>query len=353
MIRPGRLSTAGLELTLACPCRCETCGSGGGTARPDELDPGEMLAVVGELSRLGCRRLTFSGGEPLLRPDWPVLAREASRLGMAVDMITSGIGLDEKCAGELRRAGLVSVTVSVDGTGEAHDRLRGVSGGFGRALEALRRLDEAGLRAGVSTQVNRLSLPLLEGLAPLLEEAGATGWQLQLTMPTGRGRGRDDIVLPADMMPEVHRVLRRLIRRRGLRPYVADNLGYLGRDDPVLRTPAGAAERCWLGCFAGLRLVGITSSGGVKGCLSLPDDLVEGNVREEPLEAIWGDPKRFAYNRAFDSAGLGGACAGCEYGRICRGGCTSLALAVHGRPGISTHCFRLFSTGQGPAERRT
>jgi radical SAM protein with 4Fe4S-binding SPASM domain len=344
MIRPGRLSTAGIELTLACPCRCEACGSDGGRARPDELDTKEMLAVIGALSQLGCRRLTFSGGEPLMRPDWPVLAREASRLGMAVDMITSGIGLDAETAAELRRAGLLSVTVSVDGTGESHDRLRGVPGGFGRALEAIGRLDEAGVRAGVTTQVNRLTLPLLEALAPLLEEAGATGWQLQLTMPAGRARGRDDIVLPADMMPEVHRALKRLLRRRGLRPFVTDNLGYLGADDPVLRTPAGAAERCWLGCFAGLRVAGITSSGVVKGCLSLPDDLVEGNVREEPLDAVWGDPKRFVYNRAFDPAGLGGACAGCEYGKICRGGCTSLALAFHGRPGVSTHCFRLFPT---------
>jgi radical SAM protein with 4Fe4S-binding SPASM domain len=122
---------------------------------------------------------------------------------------------------------------------------------------------------------------------------------------------------------------------------VTDNIGYLTADDPRLRTPAGVPARCWMGCFAGLRAVALTSDGGVKGCLALPDGFREGNVRREPLERIWGDPARFAYNRAFDPARLSGACASCRLGPVCRGGCTALALAVHGVPNRSVHCLRL------------
>ena len=336
-----KLRTAALELTLACPCRCLACGSNAGSPRPAELDTGEMIAIIRDLAALGCARLTFSGGEPLLRPDWPELAAAACELGIAPDMITSGIGLDAACAARIRRAGLISVTVSIDGTKDVHDRLRGASGGYERALEALRFLDEAGVRAGVTTQVNTLTLPTLEALAPEIQAAGAVGWQLQLTMPSGRGAAVRELVMPPGMMPLVHEAICRLQTRRGLRPFITDNIGYLTSDDPVLRTPARIPERCWLGCFAGIRVAGITSSGGVKGCLSLPDSFIEGNVREEPLKKIWGDPHRFAYNRLFNPDALAGACSGCTYAKICRGGCTAIAVAVHGKPGVSSHCLRL------------
>lgn len=342
-----RLHTAALELTLACPCRCLACGSDAGSPRPAELGTGELSALIRDLAALGLRRLTFSGGEPLLRPDWPELAAAAHAHGLAPDMITSGIGLDAACAARIRSAGLISVTVSIDGTKDVHDRLRGVAGGYEQALEALRFLDEAGVRAGVTTQVNTLTLPELETLAPEIQAAGAIGWQLQLTMPSGRGAAVKDLVLPPEKMPLVHETIRRLQRRRGLRPFITDSIGYLTSDDPVLRTPARIPERCWLGCFAGLRVMGITSSGGVKGCLSLPDSFIEGNVREESLGKIWGDPRRFAYNRLFKTENLGGACSGCTYAKICRGGCTAIAVAVHGRPGVSSHCLRLAAAAPG------
>jgi radical SAM protein with 4Fe4S-binding SPASM domain len=143
------------------------------------------------------------------------------------------------------------------------------------------------------------------------------------------------------MMPEFLRVLRRLARRPGLRPHLTDNIGYGTCDDIELRTIQGGFPRPWLGCRAGLDALGVTSDGRVKGCLALPDTCTEGNVREESPIAIWNDPERFRYNRHYSPAQLSGACADCEQAQRCRGGCTATAYAMHGRPGVSTHCFRL------------
>lgn len=336
-----RLYNAGLELTMACPCRCATCGSSAGRPRPDELSTGEWCAVLGDLAALGCRRATFLGGEPLLLEDWPVLVREARRVGIHTDLITSALGVDAQVADAMKKAGLVSVTVSVDGTRDVHDAQRRVPGCYDHALEAIRIMDQQGLRVGVTTQVNATTLPTLETLAPILQEAGALGWQLQITIPTGRAAHLSDLIVIPDMMGELLATIRRLVRRRGLRPFVTDDIGWFTRDDPVLRTPQGSPERCFMGCFAGLRAIGITSDGGVKGCLSLPDSMTEGNVRDESLASIWNDPGRFSYNRAFDPASLSGACTTCDVRTICRGGCTALAVSVHGRAHTSTHCFRV------------
>ncbi|NOY91978.1 MAG: radical SAM protein, partial [Deltaproteobacteria bacterium] len=150
---------AGLELTLACPCRCVTCGSRAGRRRERELDTQEWRGVIRELAELDCRRVTFLGGEPFSRPDWSELAHEVRARKMALEIITSGMSVSERVVAQLLDLEISSVTVSVDGTRAVHDELRGVSGSFGRALEAITRMDEAGLRVGVATQLNTLSLP--------------------------------------------------------------------------------------------------------------------------------------------------------------------------------------------------
>ena len=330
-----------LELTLRCPCRCQTCGSHAGAPRACELDHGEWLGVIGSLADLGCRRITLMGGEPLLYPRWVDLVHAARARDMLVDLISCGQGLDENVAFAMRDCGLHAVTISIDGLAATHDAQRRVSGCFEQALRASRLVDQAGLKVGVTSQVNQGNLSELESLAPMLEAAGVLGWQLQLTLPLGRAEEHRHLITPPAMMPDLLRVLRRLARRPGLRPHLTDNIGYGTDDDMELRTIQGGFPRPWLGCCAGLDALGVTSDGRVKGCLALPDTCVEGNVRQESLVAMWNDPDRFSYNRHYTPAQLSGACADCAQAQGCRGGCTATAYAMHGRPGVSTHCFRL------------
>ena len=123
------------------------------------------------------------------------------------------------------------------------------------------------------------SLPTLVDLAPKLQVAGAMGWQLQLTMPRGRAAGCADLALPPSAMSDVARTLRTLVERKGLRPFITDNIGYLTKDDPFLRTPPGVSSRCWLGCFAGIRAIGsideLNSVIGLLLCEELPDQCRE------------------------------------------------------------------------------
>jgi MoaA/NifB/PqqE/SkfB family radical SAM enzyme len=222
---------AALELTLRCPCRCQTCGSHAGAPRARELDHDEWLGVIGSLADLGCRRITLMGGEPLLYPRWIDLVRAGRARDMLVDLISCGQGLDESVALAMRDCGLHSVTISIDGLADTHDAQRRVSGCFEQALRAIRFVDRAGLKVGVTSQVNQGNLSELESLAPILEDAGVLGWQLQLTLPLGRAEENRHLITPPAMMPELLRVLRRLARRPGLRPHLTDNIGYGTSDD--------------------------------------------------------------------------------------------------------------------------
>ena len=97
----------------------------------------------------------------------------------------------------------------------------------------------------------------------------------------------------------------------------------------------------WMGCQAGVSVLGVQSDGGVKGCLSLSDDYLEGNVKDKPLSEIWNAPNAFAYNRSFKTDYLNGECSKCKYGKRCRGGCMGVSLAETGKPHSDPYCFYL------------
>jgi len=329
------------ELTLACNARCVHCGSNAGKPRGDELDTAEALALIAELAGLGCKSITFSGGEPLLRPDWPELARAVRAAGLTLEMISNGLCVAEQ-ADAVAGCGFSAVTFSIDGPADVHDFLRGVEGSLARALEGARALRERGLRIGAVTQINHRNLGRLDETLDLLAANGFAGWQLQLTMPHGRARdgARGALCLRPDELPALERKLVALQARAPFFVQAADNIGYMSRHEPRLRTGRSLWERCWAGCQAGIEVVGITSDGTVRGCLSLPTGVAdEGNLRVRGLGSLWNDPLAFSYNRAFSTKDLGPGCRACAFGEICRGGCQSLAWATTGRFHHNAHCI--------------
>ncbi|MGA9654682.1 MAG: radical SAM protein, partial [Polyangia bacterium] len=122
------------EVTLACNAACVHCGSWAGPARPDELSTDEALAACAAMAELGVREVTLSGGEPLLRADWPEIVSALRGHGLVVEMISNGLGLDATKAARIAQSGIRSVSLSVDGDAPVHDRLRGVPGAFGRVM---------------------------------------------------------------------------------------------------------------------------------------------------------------------------------------------------------------------------
>ena len=122
----------------------------------------------------------------------------------------------------------------------------------------------------------------------------------------------------------------------------ADCIGYYSVLSPRLEM------KSWQGCQAGIKVIGIESDGGIKGCLSLHgDDYIEGKIREESLKSIWENKNNFKYNRRFTLDMLQGICKGCKYGAICRGGCSEKSLSFTGTPHGSPFClYHIESTSQ-------
>jgi radical SAM protein with 4Fe4S-binding SPASM domain len=309
------------ELTLACNMRCLHCGSRAGRARANELTVDECLPVADELLALGCRQVTFIGGEVFLYEGWEKVARRFADGGADVNVITNGWLMGPRQLDQIREGGLVNVGVSIDGLQKNHDYIRRIKGSYPRSLAALEALRDAQIPTAVVTSLLGINVDDLEPLYDELAARGVNIWQIQIATPMGNLDTGRDLLVPRERIPGVMAFIREKRLEGRIRLYAGDDIGYFTEDELYLRNRPGTLA-AWQGCQAGLRVVGIDSVGNVKGCESLYDDyFIEGNVRTASLAAIWTDPGNFAYNRAFDVAQLTGRCARCDKAARCRGGC--------------------------------
>ncbi len=333
------------EITLACNLRCGHCGSRAGQARADELSREEALRVVDELAALGCRHVTLGGGEPTLRADWAELLARFRERGVLASLISNGLTWSREHTARARDSGIHRLGFSLDGLERTHNCVRRANEGYAMVLRAIDLAALGGLEVVAVTHVTRRNLAELEELHALLARHGVAAWQVQLGVPSGNlAEDRESVLGPEELVALVPRLA--TLCRSGARPalFPADNIGYYGEHEETLRNPGGRIP-FWVGCRAGLDVLGIESHGDVKGCLSLPSELngrrdfVEGNLRVRSLADLWHDPDAFAYNRRFRPEQLRGACAGCEWGEICRGGCTWTSVGHHGHPHEFPLCY--------------
>lgn len=329
------------EITLACDLACNHCGSRAGARRENELSTEECLDLIAQMARLGTREVTIIGGEAYLRKDWLTLIKAISDAGMACTMTTGGRNLTEEKVMAAKEAGLAAVSVSVDGIGATHDRIRGVEGAFHNALNAVRTLRKHGITVGCNTQIHRLSMPQLPQIMEAILEAGAQLWQVQLTVAMGNAVDNPELLLQPYELLELYPVLARLHqegRARGLTMRAGNNIGYFGPYEHLWRGNEEGKGH-WFGCNAGHNTLGIEADGTIKGCPSLPTkSYTGGNIRDLTLEKIYNESDQMRVIRDRDVSNLWGRCRTCYYADTCRAGCTWTTHVLFGKPGNNPFC---------------
>ena len=78
----------------------------------NEIDTKGGVRIVDELYEMGAKWFGLSGGEPLLREDLIEIVKSVDDRSTAF-MFTSGYGLTEEKAKELKKAGLFGVMISL------------------------------------------------------------------------------------------------------------------------------------------------------------------------------------------------------------------------------------------------
>jgi MoaA/NifB/PqqE/SkfB family radical SAM enzyme len=138
------------------------------------VDTATALRIVCRVSEFGVKRISFTGGDPLTRPDTRLLILYACDLGLEVALATPGGRLDGEFL-ESVGPSLDLVSLPLDGSCEAVNCRTKKRGHFGVVLRTLARLrDHPEIDVTICTAVTRHNIEDMPRIARLVEEYAET-----------------------------------------------------------------------------------------------------------------------------------------------------------------------------------
>lgn len=161
------------ELTYGCNLRCVHCFNPTHRALPSELSTLEVLRLLDQLAEFGVMTVTFTGGEPSLRPDIEAILNHARRQGLLIRLLTNATRVTSTFVALLYDVGAEQVCVSIYGsTAATYEHMTGVPGSYAAFLRGLTMLSESRLPVVVRMPVTTINQYEVETCRRLAESLG-------------------------------------------------------------------------------------------------------------------------------------------------------------------------------------
>ena len=282
------------ESTLRCNVHCLHCGSDcvASVTQPDmpaedflhvidtevtpHVNPHQVMVII-------------SGGEPLMRKDLVEVGAALKQRGYPWGMVTNGLALTEKRFRELRKAGLRSITVSLDGLEEDHVWLRQHPLAFEGACRAIRLCAaEKGLTWDVVTCANQRNIDHLPAIRDMLWDLGVRDWRVFGIDPMGRAATNPELLLDDD---QFRYLMDFIVAEREAGRHVSYSCeGYLG-------TYEGRVRDHLYQCAAGISVASILIDGSISACTSVRGKYYQGNIYKDSFWRVWEEEFKPYRNR--------------------------------------------------------
>ena len=301
-----------IALTYRCQNRCTFCYA----SAPDrgqevpEMTTDEVKRILDAIvDDARVPTVSFTGGEPTLRPDLPDLIAYAKARRLRTNLITNGM----RCGANgyvdyLAAAGLDSAQVSLEAADPAvHDAVVGHTGAWQATVRGIRHLKAAGIHVHTNTTINRLNRDSLLDLVDLLADMGQPYLSMNMVIRTGDAVGSMEIGYQE--IGELVLPLKERAVERGMKfvwyspvPYCLFN--------PVAH---GLGSQS---CSAADGLLSIAPDGSVLPCSSFEQGV--GNLLHEPFAVVWNRRTAKYWRR---KEFLPPGCRECELADLCCGAC--------------------------------
>jgi radical SAM protein with 4Fe4S-binding SPASM domain len=166
-----------LELTRRCNLDCVHCYLGPRLAREalqdQEMSTARICALIDEMTEAGCMNLLITGGEALLRDDFPEIYRHAKGNGLLVSLFTNGTLVSEEIVALFRALPPVKVEISIYGaTAGVYESITRVPGSYDACLRGIRRLLESGTKVALKTVLMTTNSHEFEAMEALARDFG-------------------------------------------------------------------------------------------------------------------------------------------------------------------------------------
>lgn len=174
-----------LQITRKCNLKCIHCSDFQQIKCPNFII---IAKIIDKLWVNGLRRVSISGGEPVLRQDLKKILAYAKKKGFIVTLITNGTLLNEKKVKEIKPF-VDNVRISIHGFDSQHDKFTGVKGSFDKSLKGIKLCQKHGIPVSV---VSSILLSNVKNLRRLFEliclDLKIRRWRIFTLIARGRAR---------------------------------------------------------------------------------------------------------------------------------------------------------------------
>jgi radical SAM protein with 4Fe4S-binding SPASM domain len=307
--RPSAPYRMDLALTYRCNNACAHCYN----ARPrsfPELTTSQWFNILDQLWEIGIPHIVFTGGEPTLRDDLPLLVAHAEKNGQITGINTNGRRLqDAAFLQSLVDAGLDHVQITIEShLPEVHNALTGSLDGWNQTVAGIKNALTTSLYVMTNSTLLQQNSPHLSGLLEFLADLGVPTIGLNALIYSGRGATVGS-GLPEDELPSLLNLSRAFTEKSGQRLIWYTPTQYC-HFDPVL------LDLGVKGCTAARYNMCIEPDGSVIPCQSYYQSL--GNITIQPWKSIWEHPLAISLRERQNSSP---ECQFCSFLSECGGGC--------------------------------
>lgn len=262
-----------------------------GGASPGMMTLDRFRSVVGDLARLGTRRVDLVGrGEPLLNREVVPMVAFARAAGLDVALTTNGSLLDAETVAGLAGAGLDRIKISLNaGSPATYAKIHVTEQpeDHGAVLEGVRRVTRRGcIHTTLSFTISTLNLGELEEMVERGVECGAHAVYFQHLVPVPE---QPELSLSAAELASLARELAPRARVRALAAGLDSNLSSFAREAQELAGGGGGAVPCYVGYYFAV----VLGNGKVMPCCQVERPI--GDLATSTFDEVWRgeDYRRF------------------------------------------------------------
>lgn len=330
--------------TKTCNLKCRHCYMSSDNKKyQNELTTQEAKSFIDDLADFHVPVLLFSGGEPLIRPDFFELAEYAQAKGVRPTLSTNGTLITREVAQRIKDIGVGYVGISLDGLQDVNDQFRGVEGAFQKAMEGIQNCVAVGQRVGLRFTINHHNIQELENIFDFIERENINRVCFYHLVYSGRGTAMKNQDVTAE---ESRRAMDIIIRRtkdfedRGLEKEILTVDNHCDGVYMYLKALAEGNDQQATQIKKYISMNGGNRSGIAFGEVDPfgyvhPDQFTQhhtfGNVRDRKFSEIWQDTSSPIMAGLKDRKPLlKGRCSQCRFLENCNGNFRTRAEAVTG-----------------------
>lgn len=263
------------------------------------------------------RHINITGGEPFVRNDiWKIIEFLDNDKYFTYGILTNGSLIDDVVSKRLASLHVSNVQVSIDGTEENHDYIRGI-GNYKQTFNAIDCLRRNGIATSVSFTANRLNYKDFPKIAKdCVDHDVSRIWSDRL-VPIGNGKKIKDMCLKPNELMEYISIM------KDVKNYY-EKMVCVKTEISMRRSLQFLANKKDIySCKAGNKHLTVDEKGNILPCRRMP--IICGNVKEDNLCDVYfnNEMMRRVRNKTIPKE-----CEKCRFKLACCGGARCISYAM-------------------------